>query len=237
MTIAFRIGPYGVRLAETDADLAQCQALRHQCFFGVPGVDAESYDQRCDHLMIAEAGRLVATCRFLRLGSGAGLSQTYAGARYDLTRLGSWDTPMMELGRFCIAPDAQDADVLRLLWGALAQIVDADGIGFLFGCTSFSGLNSAPYAAVFALLARKYQAPLALAPGIGVGEVLPLAQCAPSDHAAPMPPLLRSYLGMGGWVSDHAVVDHQMQTLHVFTGLETAKVPPRRAAALRAMMA
>ena len=35
-----------------------------------------------------------------------------------------------------------------------------------------------------------------------------------------MPPLLRTYLLMGGWVSDHAVVDRHMDTLHVFTGLE-----------------
>ena len=34
-----------------------------------------------------------------------------------------------------------------------------------------------------------------------------------------MPPLLRTYLLMGGWVSDHAVVDRDLNTLHVFTGL------------------
>ena len=48
-----------------------------------------------------------------------------------------------------------------------------------------------------------------------------------------MPPLLRTYLMMGGWVSDHAVVDDDMNTLHVFTGLEIAAVPPARARALR----
>jgi putative hemolysin len=50
-----------------------------------------------------------------------------------------------------------------------------------------------------------------------------------------MPPLLRSYLGMGGWVSDHAVVDRNMNTLHVFTGLEIRLIPPARARALRAV--
>jgi hypothetical protein len=48
-----------------------------------------------------------------------------------------------------------------------------------------------------------------------------------------MPPLLRSYLLMGGWVSDHAVVDPDLGTLHVFTGLEIRNVPPSRAALLR----
>ena len=49
------------------------------------------------------------------------------------------------------------------------------------------------------------------------------------------PPLLRSYLAMGGWVSDHAVIDRQMGTLHVFTGLEIAGIPPNRARLLRAL--
>ena len=50
-----------------------------------------------------------------------------------------------------------------------------------------------------------------------------------------MPPLLRTYLMMGGWVSDHAVVDTDLNTLHVFTGLEIAAVPPSRARLLRAV--
>jgi putative hemolysin len=50
-----------------------------------------------------------------------------------------------------------------------------------------------------------------------------------------MPPLLRTYLAMGGWVSDHAVVDRDLGTLHVFTGLEIAAIPPGRARALRAV--
>ncbi len=50
-----------------------------------------------------------------------------------------------------------------------------------------------------------------------------------------MPPLLRSYLLMGGWVSDHAVVDRQMNTLHVFTGLEISAIPAARKRLLRAV--
>jgi putative hemolysin len=51
-----------------------------------------------------------------------------------------------------------------------------------------------------------------------------------------MPPLLRSYLMMGGWVSDHAVVDRQMNTLHVFTGLEIGAIPAARKRLLRALV-
>ena len=47
-------------------------------------------------------------------------------------------------------------------------------------------------------------------------------------------PLLRTYLSMGGRVSDHAVVDSQLDTLHVFTGLDIAAIPAARAKLLRA---
>ena len=50
-----------------------------------------------------------------------------------------------------------------------------------------------------------------------------------------MPPLLRSYLLMGGWVSDHAVRDRDLGTLHVFTGLEVGRVPVRRKRVLRGL--
>ncbi|MEZ5687014.1 MAG: ornithine-acyl-ACP acyltransferase, partial [Paracoccaceae bacterium] len=48
-------------------------------------------------------------------------------------------------------------------------------------------------------------------------------------------PLLRSYLTMGGMVSDHAVIDRDLGTVHVFTMLDTTRIPPARLQALRAL--
>ena len=45
-----------------------------------------------------------------------------------------------------------------------------------------------------------------------------------------------TYLAMGGWVSDHAVVDRDLHTLHVFTGVEIARIPAARARLLRALV-
>jgi hypothetical protein len=51
-----------------------------------------------------------------------------------------------------------------------------------------------------------------------------------------MPPLLRTYLLMGGWVSNHAVVDHQWNTMPVFTGVEIDAIPNTRKRLLRAVV-
>jgi len=50
-----------------------------------------------------------------------------------------------------------------------------------------------------------------------------------------VPPLLRGYLSLGAQVSDHAVIDRQMATLHVLTLLDVARIAPARARLLRAV--
>ena len=76
-------------------------------------------------------------------------------------------------------------------------------------------------------------------PGRRAAEVVDLALAGPVEDRrealAALPPLLRTYLGMGGWVSDHAVVDRELDTLHVFTCVEVERVPAARAASLRAV--
>lgn len=85
-------------------------------------------------------------------------------------------------------------------------------------------------------LAPKRWLPRVKAPQVfRFARALRLRKPDPRRAMAAMPPLLRSYLAMGGWVSDHAVVDRQLDTLHVFTGLEIRAIPPERAKLLRAV--
>lgn len=235
MTIPFHKGLYQVRLAADVTDVLACQRLRHACFFGCTGVDMDQFDPKCRHLMVEnQAGRLVAAVRFFTFASGSEVLGGYAAQSYDLTALARQKTPMIEVGRFCVAPDVLDTDVLRVLWGALTQLVDDTDVGLLFGCTSFAGTDPRRYGQVFARLAQRHLGPAALRPTFGSAEAVSLA-AVPAGGTDPMPPLLRTYLAMGGWVGDHAVVDRAMNTLHVFTCLEVAAVPPARARALRAL--
>jgi putative hemolysin len=235
MTFLFHNGRYSARFAQTDCDLHACQQLRHRCFFGGDGLDHDSFDVACKHLMVIDsAGSVVATARLFHLQTGAEIHSSYAAQFNDLSGLSGNNSAMMELGRFCIAPDVLDADVLRVTWGALTQIVDKNEVAYLFGCTSFAGTDPARYGRAFARLQAKHLGPSALRPLARTDCLIPLVDV-PPNGADPMPPLLRTYLAMGGWVSDYAVIDHKMNTLHVFTCLEVASVPPSRAAALRAL--
>ncbi|MDE9450627.1 GNAT family N-acetyltransferase [Aliiroseovarius sp. Z3] len=236
-------GRYTARFAETEADIRSAQALRHRCFRGGDGLDADSFDERCRHMLIEDAATqtLVGCCRLMPLENGARIGDSYAAQYYELSALQSYDAPMIEMGRFCIAPDVLDgADILRLAWAMMTRYVEDEGIGMLFGCSSFQGTDAARYLDAFAMLRDRHLAPKRWLPRVKAPKVFRFAQRMrrkPNAKLAlsAMPPLLRSYLVMGGWVSDHAVVDHDLNTMHVFTGLEVRAVPPARLRLLRAV--
>lgn len=248
---AFRKGRYDISKATGATDLAEAQRLRWLCFVGqrqgggsgVPGMlDADDHDAQCTHVLIRDrdSGQLVACFRMLTLDSGAGIEGSYSARYYNLSRLHGFQGRMVEIGRFCIHPEWHDPDILRLAWGALARHVDEQGIAMLFGCSSFAGTDVAGYEDAFAMLRERHLAPRCWLPRVKAPQVFRFARALrlrkpdPRRALAAMPPLLRSYLAMGGWVSDHAVVDRQLNTLHVFTGLEIGAIPPARARLLRA---
>lgn len=236
-------GRFTARLAAGPDDRARALTLRYQCFLGARGlggdplgIDADAFDTACLQMLVEEAGTgaLVCTYRMMLLPHGRDIQRSYAAQFYDLHGLSAVPVPMMELGRFCILPGyPADADLLRVAWGAMARLVDLHAVKILFGCSSFAGADPLLHADALAAL-RKHIGPEDQRPA-RKGDGLPLPD-GPFDARralAQTPALLRTYLGMGGWVSDHAVQDHGLNTLHVFTALPIANIPAARARALR----
>ncbi len=239
---------YRVRTASTSADVAEAQALRHRIFLtnsnaadGCKPLDVDRFDDTCTHFLIEDMddGTVVATFRVLPLASGSDVDRSYSAQFYDLTSLQSFPAPMAEVGRFGVLSERAHPDILRMAWAALTAFVDRNNVELLFGCSSFEGIDESAYSDAFAMLRDKHLAPRRFCPRVKAPDVFRFAKrlTRMPDRARAlrtMPPLLRSYLKMGGWVSDHAVVDREMNTLHVFTGLEVCRIPPARARVLRA---
>lgn len=246
----FRKGRYLVRLAETADDLRCAQRLRWLCFVARnAGTDdgqqteADGLDPDYLHMLVedAETGQLVCCFRFLPLPHGRDIHRSYSAQFYNLTALQNFDGPMVEMGRFCVHPESRDPDIIRIAWAAMTRYVDEAGIEMLFGCSSFIGTEPEAHAEAFAMLRERHLAPRRWLPRVKAPNVfrfarkLHLRKPDPKLAMAAMPPLLRSYLAMGGWVSDHAVVDPQLKTMHVFTGVEIRAIPPARKRLLRAV--
>lgn len=238
---SMRRGRFVARDVDSPGDVTALRALRAEAF-PADRAGPDRFDPVCRHLLIEEAETrlVVGGFRLLALACGSEVDRSYAAQHYDLRALATFPGRMVELGRFCIRSGSLDPDILRLAWAALSRIVDEDGIEMLFGCSSFPGIDAAPHAEPLAMLQASHVAPLRWRPRIKAPKVVRLA---PNDGRpvdtrralAAMPPLLRSYLAMGGRVSDHAVVDEEMDTLHVFTGVEIRAIPPVRRRLLRAL--
>ncbi len=237
---------YAARIAETPEDVAAAQRLRYLAFRskgGVAnGVDADRFDAGCTHVLVEDvaSGTLVCCFRLLEFAQGGDIGQSYSAQYYELSNLEGFEGPMAEMGRFCIHPAWPDPDILRVAWAALARRVDETGVEMLFGCASFHGTDAIAYSDAFAMLRDRHLGPKRWLPKVKAPDVFRFARRLtrkPDTKRAllTMPPLLRTYLTLGGWVSDHAVVDRDMNTLHVFTGVEIRSIPPARKRFLRAI--
>jgi putative hemolysin len=185
-------------------------------------------------------GQIVACCRLLPVTCDT-LTTSYAAQHYDLSPLQAYEGAMIELGRFCVATPRLDPDVVRLMWAAITTYVDAHDVTLMFGCTSFAGIQPAAHSDALAVLRDHHVGPDCWRPGVKSREAVRFPAHTPCRAGQrkglrEMPSLLRSYLMMGGWVSDHAVVDRHMNTLHVFTAIETLSIPAIRKRLLRALV-
>lgn len=172
--------------------------------------------------------------------TGYEIEKSYSAQFYELSPLHAYGGKLVEMGRFCVHPDLKDPDALRVAWGAMTKYVDEQGVDLLFGCVSFKGTDATVYYDTFAMLRDKHLAPKRWLPSVKAPNVFRFTsrlRRKPNKRKAMlrMPPLLKTYLKMGGWVSDHAVVDDHMNTLHVFTGVEIGLIPPNRTRLLRAL--
>ncbi|WP_425080498.1 GNAT family N-acetyltransferase [Ruegeria arenilitoris] len=243
MALLLGKGRYRARLAQSRQDLAAAQQLR-MLAFGTKKIDQDDFDSVCAHILVEDVragGQVVCCFRMLTMADGTEIGRSYSAQFYDLSALAGFSGRMVEMGRFCVHPDWTDPDILRVAWGAMTAYVDQNDVEMLFGCSSFAGTETEEYLDAFAILKHRHLAPKRWLPRVKAPDVFRFAtrlRRRPDVKKAMlrMPPLLRTYLMMGGWVSDHAVVDRHMNTLHVFTGLEIGAIPPARKRLLRAVV-
>ena len=236
MTFPFFLNGYTITLARNHSDLISCQGLRYRCFLGGgEGRDADPFDGWFQHLMIVDRERLLATARLRVVENSAELAQGYTAQSYDLSPISGLSGKTLELGRVAICPDSNVAEVQRVLWAALTAIVEQSQVSRLIGCASLSGTTPAAAAGVFAYLYAHALGPSDLRPRAIAAQKIHFADFKESTPARVIPRLLKSYLTLGAWFGEEAVIDHSLKTMHVFTCLDVARVPLPRATSLRTL--
>ncbi|MDO9499845.1 MAG: GNAT family N-acyltransferase [Falsiroseomonas sp.] len=238
-----RAGNLGLRLAETAAEIDAAQALRYRVFYEEMGAhpdaatrasrrDCDVFDAVADHLLVLDhdlgngAEAVVGTYRLIRRQSADKLGGFYSAAEYDLSPLLAYDGQIMELGRSCVAGAYRTRGTLQLLWRGIAAFVFRHRIDLMFGCASLHGTHLDSLAPQLSYLHANHLAPPALRPRAVAERYiamdrLPVQELDMRAALGALPPLVKGYLRLGGFVGDGAVLDPQFNTTDVCIVVKT----------------
>jgi L-ornithine Nalpha-acyltransferase len=230
-------GPLQVRLAESDADIDAAQALRYRIFYESLGAqplpelarrrrDADRFDDGCDHLLVLDHSRgidadaVIGTYRLIRRDTAAHLGGFYSASEFDISPLVIHPGEILELGRSCVDPAYRQRGAMQLLWSGIAAYVFHYNICLMFGCASLPGTDPDALAMPLSYLHHHHRAPPALRPRARSEryvDMCRLDRCAVNSMqaVAALPPLIKGYLRLGGFVGDGAVIDEQFNTTDV----------------------
>ncbi len=247
--VDIRAGDIELRLAESADEVAAAQRLRYQVFYEEMAAqptaemaaarrDADMFDPYCDHLLVIDhqigpgATGVIGTYRLMRRENAARAGRFYSIDEYDIARLLASTDEILELGRSCIAAPYRTGAVMQLMWRGITDYVMHYDIGLMFGCASLPGIEPAALALPLSYLHHHHLAPEALriraVPARYVDmNMLPADAIDKKQARAALPPLIKGYLRLGGFVGDGAVVDHQFNTTDVAIIVKTGWVTAR----------
>ncbi|MFI4948789.1 MAG: GNAT family N-acetyltransferase [Alphaproteobacteria bacterium] len=236
-------GTLQVRLAESAADIDAAQALRYRIFYEIMGAlplpgmeqrrrDCDGYDQICDHLLVFDHSRgkgaeaVVGTYRLIRRDAAARFGAFYSAAEYDIGALLAYPGEILELGRSCVDAGYRARSVVQLLWSGIAAYVSHYDIDVMFGCASLPGTDPDALAAPLSYLYHHHLAPPALRTRALPERFVDMRRqdpgaLDPARTLAALPPLIKGYLRLGGFVGDGAVIDEQFNTTDVCIVVKT----------------
>lgn len=237
---------FTLRLARDARDLQAAQRLRYQVFIEELGGDGplvdhenrleiDEFDPFFDHLLLIDETRteplsdVVGVYRLLPCDQAAKLGRYYSEGEYDLTPLKATGRKLVELGRSCVHPDHRGGAAMLLLWNALADYVLEREIEVMFGTASFHGTDAQSMAQALSYLHYNHLAPedlrvSALPAHRQPMDLLPEDQVDRREALKVMPPLIKAYLRLGGFVGDGAWIDHAFNTTDVCLLMDTSRM-------------
>jgi putative hemolysin len=244
-----RSGALGARLAVTQAEIEAAQALRYQVFYdemgaspdpavAATGRDRDAYDQVADHILIVDHAigpgpeGVIGTYRLIRREAADKIGRFYSADEYDIAPLLALPGRVLELGRSCIRADYRGRAAMQLLWRGIAAYVFQHRIDIMFGCASLPGTDPDALAAELSYLYHHHLAPPALRPVAVAGRYVDMRRVAADSIDARrvlvrLPPLIKGYLRLGGFVGDGAVIDRPFNTTDVAVVVKTDLVTDR----------
>jgi len=238
-----RVGNLEVRLATSGAEIDAAQRLRYEIFYNEMAArptpemaarsrDFDAFDDFCDHLLVIDHNRgdgpegVVGTYRLIVRAAAARAGTFYSASEYDISRLIALPGEILELGRSCVDVAYRTRGTMQLLWRGIAAYVWERKIALMFGCGSLPGTDLQALALPLSYLYHNHLAPADLRP-VALPDRYADMRLLPPDRIDKrqalneLPPLIKGYLRLGGFVGDGAVIDHQFNTTDVCIVVKT----------------
>jgi putative hemolysin len=238
-----RAGNLGLRIARTPEELDAAQALRYRVFYEELGAlpdaaaaarsrDSDRYDAVADHLLVVDhdlgdgADSVVGTYRLIRREAAESIGRFYSAEEYDIALIERFPGRVLELGRSCVDSAYRGRAAMQLLWRGIAAYVFTHNIDLMFGCASLPGTDVDALASELTYLHANHLAPPDIRLRALPHRYVDMRRMDPADIDARqvlvgLPPLIKGYLRLGGFVGDGAVVDHQFNTTDVAVVVQT----------------
>ncbi len=204
--------------------------------------DFDAFDQFCDHLLVIDHERgeglsnVVGTYRLIRREAAERKGGFYTSGEYDISKLVAYPGEILELGRSCVDAAYRNRPTMQMLWQGISAYVAHYDIELMFGCGSLPGTDVEKHAETLSYLYHYHLAPPALrpraldqfyidmnlmkSPKMGSDDAT-LVSMPPMMTPASVPPLIKGYLRLGGFVGDGAVIDEQFDTIDVCVIVKT----------------
>ncbi len=238
-----RAGNLGLRIARTAEELDAAQALRYRVFYEELGAqpdaaaaarsrDSDRYDAVADHLLVVDhdlgdgLDAVVGTYRLIRREAAETIGRFYSADEYDISLIERFPGRVLELGRSCVDSAYRGRAAMQLLWRGIAAYVFTHNIDLMFGCASLPGTDVDALAAELTYLHAHHLAPADIRLRALPARYVDMRRMDVSEIDARqvlvgLPPLIKGYLRLGGFVGDGAVVDHQFNTTDVAVVVQT----------------
>ncbi|MBY0291839.1 MAG: GNAT family N-acetyltransferase [Alphaproteobacteria bacterium] len=226
-------GSLEVRLAQSEEEIKAAQYLRYEVFYEECGAqpdetmahlkcDVARIDDFCDVLLVIDHAhnKIVGTYRFMLREAAQHYGGYYTATEFEISQLIAYPGQIMELGRSCVHKNYRTKPTMQLLWRGIGAYIRLNQVALCFGCASFIGTDISKYRQALSYLYHHHLAPPELRAHVIPAHfqdmnLIPLEKVDQKEAFRQLPPLIKGYLRLGGFVGDGVFIDNTFNSIDV----------------------